>query len=261
MPCSRPGMVAGTGSSAPAVVTVEQGDDYSFLSLTEPEFDLSDRGVEGRPAAPAVDVFLSTDRGAYRAGEVVNATILARDPNVTGIEGLPLTVRLIRPDGVEYSRQLAADAGGGGRAVSFALDGGVPRGSWRIETFAEDEFTTLASQAFLVEDFLPERIDFTLSMAEGPQSISQEGEIAIDARYLFGAPGADLPIEGDYWIKALNELPDFPGYQFGRYDEAFQTWFDYVYELGTTDAEGRSTAYVTLARSGRGGEPADDGGL
>lgn len=236
--------VAGKGGSSPALVTVEEGEDYSFLSLTEPEFDLSDRGVEGRPAAPAIDVFLSTDRGAYRAGEVVNATILARDPAMTGIEGLPLTARLMRPDGVEYSRQLAPDAGGGGRAVSFPLEGSAPRGTWRIEVFAEDEFSPLSSQAFLVEDFLPERIDFALTLPEGPMALSDEAEIGIAARYLFGAPGADLPIEGDYRISAADTLEAFPGFRFGKYDEFFSPYFDSIYEAGKTDADGNSTVFV-----------------
>ena len=72
--------------------------DVAFLSLNDPEFDLSDRGVEGREAAPPVDVFLSTDRGAYRAGETVYATALARDSGAAAVEGLPLTVVVKRPD-------------------------------------------------------------------------------------------------------------------------------------------------------------------
>ncbi len=59
------------------MVVVREGQtDIAFLSLTDPEFDLSDRGVEGREAAPPVDVFLTTDRGAYRAGETVHVTAL-----------------------------------------------------------------------------------------------------------------------------------------------------------------------------------------
>ena len=238
-----PAQVAGTGSSAPALVTVEQDQDYSFLSLTDPEFDLSDRGVEGRPAAPAVDVFLATDRGAYRAGETLNATILARDPSMTGIDGLPLTARLLRPDGVEYSRALAPDAGGGGRAVSFPLEGSAPRGTWRIEVFAEDEFATLASEAFLVEDFLPERIDFALTLPEGPMSATDEAQIGIAARYLFGAPGADLPIEGDFRITAADGLAAWPGYRFGKYNDGFSSYYDSLYDAGQTDAEGNSTLF------------------
>ncbi|MDZ7907868.1 MAG: hypothetical protein U5N10_06470 [Gemmobacter sp.] len=74
------GLARGTGGAAPAMVVAREGeDDLAFLSLTDPEFDLSDRGVEGREAAPPVDVFLTTDRGAYRAGETIYATALVRD--------------------------------------------------------------------------------------------------------------------------------------------------------------------------------------
>ncbi len=80
------GLTSGRGGSSPAVVTVEDGDtDIGFLPLTDPEFDLSDRGVEGRQAAPPIDVFLTTDRGAYRAGEVIHATALARDPRTEAL--------------------------------------------------------------------------------------------------------------------------------------------------------------------------------
>ncbi|MGB5869873.1 MAG: MG2 domain-containing protein, partial [Albidovulum sp.] len=241
-----PAMVAGKGSSAPAMITIEAGEDFSFLSLTDPEFDLSDRGVSGRTAAPAIDVFLTTDRGAYRAGETLNATVLARDPNVKAINGLPLTARLIRPDGVEYNRVLAADGGGGGRALSLPIGAGAPRGTWRIEVFAEEKGPTLASQSFLVEDFLPERIDFTLAAPEGPLRLSDAPEISISARYLFGAPGADLPIEGDYRISAADRLAAFPGYEFGKYDDAFSPYYDSLSDPGQTDAEGNGTARLIL---------------
>ena len=243
-------LVSGAGGLAPALVTVEKGDDFSYLSLTEPEFDLSDRGVAGRPAAPAIDVFLSTDRGAYRAGEVVNATILARDAEASAIEGLPLNLRLVRPDGVEYSRDVLSDAGAGGRTASFALAGSVPRGTWRIEARAETDGPVLASQAFLVEDFLPERIDFDLSMSESPQRLGATAQLGIDARYLFGAPGADLPIEGDFRISALSELPDFPGFSFGKQDSNFPIYFDYFPSPGGTDTAGKASVEVTLPELG-----------
>src|SRR5680860_1443691 len=67
------GLTRGTGGAAPALVIAKRaGDDAAFLSLTDPAFDLSDRGVEGRAPAPPADVFLATDRGAYRAGEVIH---------------------------------------------------------------------------------------------------------------------------------------------------------------------------------------------
>lgn len=239
------GLTAGTGGAAPALVTVGKGDDFAFMSLTEAEFDLSDRGVAGREAAPPVDVFLSTDRGAYRAGETVNATILTRDSRMAALEGLPLTVRLMRPDGIEYSRMLAPDAGAGGHVVSMGLAGNAPRGTWRIESFLKED-TVLAAQSFLVEDFLPERIDFTLTL---PETAIRPGEtlpLTVDARYLFGAPGAGLAVEGDLKLSALDKLDAFPGYAFGRYDEPFSPYRDALPDAGMTDDAGQATLPVAL---------------
>ncbi len=218
------GLTRGTGGSAPAMVVVKDGvADIAFLSLTDPEFDLSDRGVEGREAAPPVDVFLTTDRGAYRAGETVYATALARDPEAAAVESLPLTAILKRPDGVEYSRQLVADAGAGGYVFAMPVGGSAPRGVWRLEVLADLEAAPLVAKTFLVEDFLPERIDFDLTISDTPLMLGSEvtADLTVDARYLFGAPGAGLAIEGEILLRAVEGLEKFPGYVFGRHDQPF----------------------------------------
>lgn len=72
------GLALGTGGASPALVTVEKGGDYAFIDQAAAEYDLSDRGVEGREPAKAIDVFMATDRGAYRPGERIHTTVLAR---------------------------------------------------------------------------------------------------------------------------------------------------------------------------------------
>ncbi|MDO8884830.1 alpha-2-macroglobulin family protein [Pseudotabrizicola sp.] len=216
------GLTRGTGGAAPALIVARDGgDDIAFLSLTDPEFDLSDRGVEGRPAAPPVDVFLTTDRGAYRAGETVYATALARDSTAAAVPGLPLTARLKRPDGVEYSRALVEDAGAGGHVFALPIAGTAPRGVWRLEVLADPDADPLTSRTFLVEDFLPERIDFDLSLAASELRLGDSPELTVNARYLFGAPGADLAIEGEVLLRAAKEIVGFTDYVFGPHDEPF----------------------------------------
>jgi alpha-2-macroglobulin len=241
------GLTRGTGGSAPAMVVVKDADkDIAFLSLTDPEFDLSDRGVEGREAAPPVDVFVTTDRGAYRAGETVYVTALARDPEQKAVESLPLTAVLSRPDGVEYSRQLVEDQGAGGHVFSLPIAGSAPRGVWRLEMYADLEAPALASKTFLVEDFLPERIDFDLTMADGPLALGSEPvDLNLAARYLFGAPGAGLAIEGEVLLRAAAGLETFPGYVFGRHDQAFSAQMASL-DGGETDEDGNAVLPVTL---------------
>jgi len=241
------GLVRGTGGSSPAMVVVKEGaSDIGFLSLTDPEFDLSDRGVEGREPAPPVDVFLTTDRGAYRAGETVYATALARDAVADAVDGLPLTAILTRPDGVEYSRQLVEDKGAGGHVFELPVAGSAPRGVWTLQVLADLEAAPLASTTFLVEDFLPERIDFTLTRDDTPLVLNGPvAAVEIDARYLFGAPGAGLAIEGETLLRAAGGLADYPGFVFGRHDQYFGARMEPLM-AGETDDDGKGYAEIAL---------------
>ncbi|RWR44644.1 alpha-2-macroglobulin family protein [Sinirhodobacter ferrireducens] len=240
-----PALAAGAGNAAPALVSVTQGEDMAFLSLTDAEFDLSDRGVEGMPPAPPIDVFLATDRGAYRTGETVQATMLARDATAAALPGVPLTAVLMRPDGVEYSRSLAQDAGDGGATAALPIGAQAPRGTWRLDVFADPKAAPLATTKFLVEDFLPERIDFALTLPEGILAGGDLPAIGIAARYLFGAPGGGLGFEGDLRLAAADSLPGFDGYRFGRYDTPFEPRYDSL-EAGETDAEGAGEIQAAL---------------
>ena len=219
-----PGLTRGSGGAAPALLTVEADDgDFAFLDLARPGLDLSDRGVEGRMPPAPVDVFLTTERGAYRPGETVHATILARDIRADAIEDLSLTAIVIRPDGVEFSRTLLADQGGGGRALEVALDPSAQRGTWRLSVHADVETRALANVAFLVEDFIPERVDFSLTAPDGPVNPSDVPVVSLDVRYLYGAPSGGLEIEGEARISAASGMPNFPGFRFGLQDERVDT--------------------------------------
>lgn len=253
-------LTRGTGAQAPAMVVAKEGAtkdgvlkdganesqaDMAFLSLTDPEFDLSDRGVEGREPAPPIDVFLTTDRGAYRAGETVYATALSRDANAAAIADLPLTALVKRPDGVEYSRTLAEDAGAGGHVFALPIAGSAPRGLWRLEVKADLDARALATQTFLVEDFLPERIDFTLSLPEAPIHLGDTPKLTLAAKYLFGALGADLSVEGEVILRAAKGVSAFPNYQFGLNDEPFQTLMK-SFASESTDAKGEAEIALSL---------------
>ncbi|TDT73198.1 hypothetical protein BDE40_3384 [Litoreibacter halocynthiae] len=241
------GLIRGLGAAAPGLLTVQKDDDFAFLSLRDPEFDLSDRGVEGNAPAKPVDLFVTTERGAYRAGETINALALARDGTAKAIEDLSLTAVLSRPDGVEYSRTTEQDAGAGGRMFAMPLGTEVPRGTWTFAIFADPEAPALSTQNLLVEDFLPERIDATLTLPEGPMIAGQNApELGIEARYLFGAPGADLAVEGDMVLRASGFLDGYKGYRFGRHDTPFRPIRSGFVSNVRTDTAGLATALLEV---------------
>jgi len=234
-----PGLLRGKGGAAPELVTVEKAGDFAFLSVTDSAFDLSDRGVKGRLSPPPVDVFLSTDRGAYRAGETVHATALVRDTRAEALPGLPLTAIVTRPDGVEYTRMLLPDQGAGGHVFTLPLPAGAQRGTWTLRLHSDPKRAALASAKFLVEDFSPERIDFTLGLQKGPIHITDVPQIKLDARYLYGAPAAGLTVDSEVRVSLADGLEGYPGYSFGRQDARFPAQVAVTPGVLKTDAKGQ----------------------
>ena len=239
------GLALGTGGSAPALITVENGVDYAFIDQAAAEYDLSDRGVEGREPAKAIDVFLATDRGAYRPGEVVHTTLLARNGTADAIDGVPLTLDLVRPDGVRFTRVLANAVGAGGAVNAFDLPANAARGTWKLRVYADRDASPLLERRVLVEDFVPEKIDFDLALGDGPFVLTDTPELRIDAKYLFGAVGAGLQIEGEVKLSAARELAGYKGYRFGAADDVFRTRYESV-TGGETAADGTAVLNLRL---------------
>jgi uncharacterized protein YfaS (alpha-2-macroglobulin family) len=241
------GLARGEGGLQPAVLVAEtDAGEYAFLDLTSNAFDLSDRGVKGRDAPGPIDAFAYTERGVYRPGEEVNVTTLIRD--AAGMaSALPVTVILTRPDGVEHARYPLADEGLGGRTVRIALGGGVMTGTWRAKVHADAKADALAQVSFLVEDYVPERLDLTLSPEKGPIAVDWPKPMTIDGRYLYGPPAADLSVEGEIVVRAsARELDGYPGYKFGETDQLINPVRQPLESLPDTDANGKATISVSL---------------
>ena len=244
-----PGLARGAAGSAPGLLVASNGDgDYGFLDLQQTPFDLSDRGVKGREAPHALDAFVFAERGVYRSGETVNLTAQLRDAKSAAVTDLPLTLVFKRPDGVEYKRVTVADQGLGGRAYSLALLAGAASGTWRVEAYADPKSPKIGETSFLVEDYVPERLDMTLKPAAEVARLGQPVEIAADVRYLYGAPGANLEISGDVSIKTAGEngLPALQGYEAGLADEGFESVKNEIDEKVTTDAKGAAKISVPV---------------
>jgi len=213
------GLTRGRGGRAPGVLVAETPEgDYSFLDLRKPAFDLSDRGVEGRPAPGPLDVFAWTDRGIYKAGETVHAQALLRNAAAVAQEDFPLTFIFTRPDGVEHARFTVNDGGLGGHLQDLTLAGSAQQGIWAWRVFADPKGRALSEQTFLVEDYQPERVDFDLETAANSFSRTAPTEVSLEARFLYGSPASGQSLEGDVIVKPVRALEAYPGYRFGVAD-------------------------------------------
>ncbi|MBN9273511.1 MAG: alpha-2-macroglobulin family protein, partial [Mesorhizobium sp.] len=244
----KPGLTRGEGGMVPAVLMARQGDqDFVFLDMTKAGFDLSDRGVEGRPVPGALDVYAWTERGIYRAGEVVHVAALARDDAAKAVEKLPLTFIFTRPDGVEARRIVSDTPSAGGYAVDLPLEPNAMRGTWTVAIHTDPKQAAVASHMFLVEDFVPDRIEFDLSADKTEIAQGETADVTVDGRFLYGAPAAGLALEGETTLSATRTWDRFKGFSFGLADEqTAQPSVTPLTDLPLVGDDGKATFPVTV---------------
>lgn len=242
-----PGLTLGEGGRRPGMVQARVGDlDFGFLSLVGAAFDLSDRGVAGRATAGPIDGYFYTERGVYRPGERVEVTGLLRDSQALSLSSLPLTVSLLRPDGVEIDRQVLSDQGLGGYHYGYALSAAARSGTWTLLAYVDPKGDPVGEVDFQVEDFVPVRIRLDMVAEQDAVRPGEATTIDVTAEYLYGAPAAGLPGEATVLLRPnSNPWPAYSGYRFGMAQEVFEPVREPL-PFADTDEQGQGRIYLAL---------------
>ena len=249
------GLARGEGGQSPAAIVASapgaggakgKTSDYAFLSLKSPAFDLTDRGVGGRQVPAGLDAFVYTERGVYRRGETVHVTSLLRDARGIAVPSVPLTLVMERPDGVEYRRSLVDDGGLGGRSWDVPIVSTAMSGTWRVAVYTDPKRPAIGETTFMVEDYVPDRIEFNLSSAATSIPRNEPAQVKVDGHFLYGAPASDLELDGAVTIAAADSRPGFDGYSFGVTDDEISPVRQELKDLPNTDASGKASFPVTL---------------
>ena len=249
------GLARGEGGVAPAAIVASEKNDYAFLSLKSPAFDLSDRGVTGRPIPAGLDAFVYTERGIYRTGETIAVTALLRDARGSAAANVPLTLVIARPDGVEYRRALLADQGLGGYSMRVPIVASASTGTWRVVAYTDPKRPPVGETTFMVEDYVPDRVEFDLTSAAKGISRATPAQLSVDGHFLYGAAASNLELSGEITVGAAKELPGFPGYSFGLVDDEVTAIRQELDDLPNTDAAGKATFPVKLDNAPASGRP------
>ncbi|MDR3497531.1 MAG: alpha-2-macroglobulin [Ancalomicrobiaceae bacterium] len=243
------GLGRGKGGLAPGLIVADDGgSDYGFLDQQAQAFDLTDRGVKGRESPTGLDAFLYTERGVYRSGETVNVTALLRDVKGKSVPGLPVTLVAERSDGVEYRRSVVTDQGEGGRAWSLPLVSGAPTGTWHVRAFSDPKQPAIGEISFLVEDYVPERIDMKLTPKQARLNAGEPLDVGVLANYLYGAPASGLTLSGTLKVEQseTTTIPGLAGWTVGLDDESFEAVSKEIEGDYTTDDKGAGSVVVEV---------------
>ncbi len=245
-----PGLSRGDGGDRPALLTAAAPDgDSDFLDLTAPPFDLTDRGDKGRPAGTGLDALVYAERGVYRSGETVFLTALLRDGAGAVLAGVPLTLVVSRPDGVESRRALVPDAGLGGHSLVLPLLADAASGTWSVAAYADPKGKAIGETTFLVEDYVPERLTLAVTPVEAALRPGQAAEVRTETRFLYGAAGGGLAVTGESTVEAAAgpAWPTLAGYASGLTDEKVEPATTELTDPVTTAPDGTATVSVPVA--------------
>ncbi|MBF0342176.1 MAG: alpha-2-macroglobulin family protein, partial [Magnetococcales bacterium] len=250
-----PGLLRGGRGQAPALVMAfgPQGD-FTLMDLKRPAFDLSDRGVAGRPHPGEADAYLYTDRGIYRPGETVRLVALLRDAAGTTLgDGQPVSLVARRPNGSEFQRSQVQPGGEGAYPLDLTLPATAARGLWNVTAFLPGSARPVGSVAFDVQDFVPQRLKVLAGVKEPVIRSGERVNVDVDAVFLYGAPASALKGEGELTILPdPTPFPAFKEYVFGRPEEKIPP---IALTFPDTDAKGRAVAGCQLPDGGKASQP------
>ena len=241
-------LLRGTGPQAPQSVHDALGADFVALDLTSAAFDLSDRGVKGAPHPGPLDAFAWTDRGIYRPGETVQLMALLRDAAGAPVD-VPATVVVVkRPNGQIFLSTVAPRGPDASVHLPVALSASAPAGTWTVELRADPARPPIGRVEFRVDAFVPDRMAVELTPA-GPIVPGQPYALPVTARYLYGAPAANLTGRASLVLKPDPDPPAaLAGHRVGLDGEDFAPEGLEI-DLPVTDAQGRAMLPILLRRA------------
>jgi hypothetical protein len=141
---------------------------------------------------------------------------LMRDDLARAVDTMPLTLKLLRPDGVEARRDTVKAQAIGAYAFDLPFSKGVLTGRWTVQAHLDPAAPPVGTLRLLVEDVVPPRIEVKLSAA-APCSSPHDDRPHAQGRLPLWRPGRHLPAEGEVVIMADDKrigpprLPFRPG--------------------------------------------------
>ena len=189
------------------VVQSDKGSAYLALK-NEKSLSTSDFDVSGTYSSGGLKAFIFGERGVWRPGDTLHISTITMTEDGDLPIGHPVVAELLNPDGQVTRTVTVKNDGGHIFHFPFTTDADAPTGNWRVKVKVGSQ---TFSKAVKIETVKPNKLDIDLSFDQEwlvPKS-SCVGTITV--KWLYGAPGADLKVNGD--VELTNARTAFKGYE------------------------------------------------
>jgi uncharacterized protein YfaS (alpha-2-macroglobulin family) len=237
--------VLATGGKTPFLVTIEKGDDFSFLLLNQMTVDTTGLDVGGAEAVgEGYTAYLYGERDIYRPGETAHGLAIVRDGGLRIPPSMPALLRHRDPQGRELGTQRVTTDAKGLATFDLELPAYSLTGSHTLELEVAQK--VIGQYRFQVEEFVPDRISVAIEAPKEKIGPGQELKYTVASDYLFGAPAAGLPVETRVRLVDSTFSPKgFEGYSFRNADRKLDDKEVFSQE-GKLDDQGRGAFQVTM---------------
>ena len=225
----------------PMLVVATAGGETTFVHLGNHQ---NSRGAAlggGAQHPDAYQAFVAVDRGVYRGGETVHASLLVRDRQLYDVPVMPVEISLTSADGKTAHRVTRTTDPYGRITAELALPRSIATGSYQVRAGLPGHDEELGRAGFQVADYIPETLRLSLSLAESIIP-AQPSRLSLQVERLAGGDAANLPgrVLAEYRPAPFRH-DAWKEWSFG--DQRIENRNEKTVERSiTTDTDGRATA-------------------
>ncbi|HEY8402122.1 MAG TPA: MG2 domain-containing protein, partial [Cytophagaceae bacterium] len=220
------------------MLTAQAGEDFNYIHFDQTRVETSRFNVGGARSNPSgYQTFIYGDREIYRPGETVNINTIVRDQEWGPLKEAPVKIRVILPNGKEFTSKKGNLNSQGAFTTSFQLPTGAVTGSYNIEVYSAND-VLLTSKSISVEEFMPDRIKVEGKLNKTQLTLDEELKVSGVATNLFGPPAAGRNFEVEVTLKRKEIYPKGLGNYIFSLNGNMATYFENKLVEGTTDEDG-----------------------
>lgn len=241
------GLATYAGADLPALAIAEEGENRTWLPLNG-RYQRSSEIVGGISdyATSGLRGMVYSERGFYRPGDTVFATLLVEEPKALRERSKPVTMSLLDMGGRKLDMSIKATGLNGFYTFKLVVPVTEPSGAHVLRASVAGYAYT---KSVLVGTRDANRMNISLKFKEEPIMLGKENVAQLNANYLFGSKAANLPVAVTAIATPQDFIPNnaqYKEYEFAPKDRAYGPMDEQAVFSGKLNEEGMLDQPVTV---------------